>query len=399
LDDLVTFDVRDHLDGLRSRETSWLRARHEELLRVQRRAHVEDLAVVAILDERQALADAAARDGVSERSMREHVETARMLAERPEIARVAHDGAMSEEQLASAVQLADESTDGEWADRAPNCSPVDLRRMVRTRAKPTVEESWRRRDARCLWMKWEEQRSMLRFGGELPDVVGAEFEATINELVDKLRPERGGTWDTRAHRAADALVLLCRGARRGWRHGGGHDGIDDGDGRDVPRLASRANLQVQVPLDGPATIAGIPIPDAKLEQLRANATVEAVLVDEHGAPVAVGRRFCVLSDKIARSVSLRDGHCRWPGCDARVGLEIHHLVPRSLGGTDELANLAAVCTLAHHHEQLIPHGPYALVGNPNMPDGLRLVVYAELSSDEARTYGLPPPPGHRRRRE
>jgi hypothetical protein len=396
LDGLVTVDVLDRSDALRCRETGWLRARRAELVCVQRRARAEELAIVGILDERGALEGGeAAQAGVTARVERETVETARRLESLPSIARAAAEGRLSDEQLAAVTQLADESTDAEWAERAPNCSPVELRRMVRTRAKPTVEESWRRRDARCLWMKWEEQRSMLRFGGELPDVMGAEFEATINELVDKWRPAPGCTWDTRAHRGADALVHLCRLAR-GAR---GDDTRHAGSDPHTPTLAPQPNLQVHVPLEGPATIAGIPIPDAKLEQLRANATVEAVLVDHHGAPIAIGRRCSVVSTKIARSVSLRDGHCRWPGCDARIGLEIHHLVPRSLGGTDDVSNLAAVCTLAHHHEQLIPHGPYALVGNPNMPDGLHLVVYAELSPDEARTYGLPPPPGHRRRRE
>jgi hypothetical protein len=233
---------------------------------------------------------------------------------------------------------------------------------------------------------------MLRFGGELPDLMGAEFETTINELVDKMRPARESAWDKRAHRAADALVGMCRAVRD--RDASASPGRS---GSHVPALAPRPNLQVQVPPVGPADIAGIPIPDEKLEQLRANSTIELVLLDEHGAPIAVGRKFSALSPKVAAAVLSRDGHCRWPGCDARRGLEIHHLVPRSLGGNDQVSNLATVCTLAHHHEQLVPHGPYALVGNPNQPDGLRLVVYGDLTADEAESYGLPPPPGRRRR--
>jgi hypothetical protein len=147
---------------------------------------------------------------------------------------------------------------------------------------------------------------------------------------------------------------------------------------------------VQVPLRGPATVAGIPISDALLEQVRANATIEPVLVDDLGAPVAIGRRFSALSPKITRSVGLRDGHCRCGNCDIRHGLEIHHLVPRSWGGTDDISNLAAV--FAAHHRELIPHGPWALVGNPNLPDGLRMVRYDQLTDEEARHYGLPPPP-------
>src|SRR5262249_36010526 len=101
--------------------------------------------------------------------------------------RAAADGRLSDEQLTSFAQIADGSTDEEWAERAPHVPAVDLRRMVRARSTLTVEESWRRRDARCLWMRWNEARSILRFGGELPDLMGAEFETTVTELVDKLK--------------------------------------------------------------------------------------------------------------------------------------------------------------------------------------------------------------------
>ena len=91
--------------------------------------------------------------------------------------------------------------------------------------------------------------------------------------------------------------------------------------------------------------------------------------------------------KTIRVVTQRDGKCRWPGCDTRVGLEVHHLWPRSWGGTDHIWNLATVCT--HHHRQLAPQGPKLLLGNPNNPAGLSLVdrddlpVLAELAATEA----------------
>jgi hypothetical protein len=49
---------------------------------------------------------------------------------------------------------------------------------------------------------------------------------------------------------------------------------------------------------------------------------------------------------------------------------VHHLTPVSWGGTDDMANLAAVCPA--HHALLIPHGDLILEGNPNQPDGLTL---------------------------
>ena len=88
---------------------------------------------------------------------------------------------------------------------------------------------------------------------------------------------------------------------------------------------------------------------------------------------------------------LRDGHCRIPDCEIDHGLQIHHLRPQSWGGSDDPSDLAAVCTAGGHHQMLIPHGPWALVGNPNQPDGLRLVHLDELTEADALQLGLPPP--------
>ena len=354
------FDVSEHLDQLRRRDTRWLIARRTELVREQRRLRVEELSVTRVLDERGALdASLAASDGVSERTVRETVETARALESLPEVAAAAHAGVLSGEQLGSVAQLADEASDAEWAQRAPNVAPVDLARMVRTQRRPTMDEARARRAARGLRMWWQPDRGMLSIRGELADLDGSRFENTINRMIDRMRPARGAAWDSREHRGADALVELC-------------ERFEDAES---PAMRARPLLVVHVPRDGPAEVAGIPLPDAMVEALRANAAIEPVLVDDHGAPVSVGARGHALSPKIVRAVLLRDGHCRVGTCDRRDGLQVHHLVPRSMGGTDDIANLAAACSggATDHHQMLIPNGPWILLGNPNQPDGLRLV--------------------------
>jgi Domain of unknown function (DUF222)/HNH endonuclease len=375
------FDVIDHLDALRCRPTNWLLERRDELIREQRRLRVEELAVMRVLDERgQADDTLAAADGVSVRALRETIETARALESLPCIAAAAHAGALSSEQLGHVAQLADDATDAEWAERAPNVAPTELARMVRTLDKPTVEEGRARQEARSLRMWWSEDKGMLNLRGALPDLDGARFEKTINRMVEAMKPARGEAWDSHEHRAADALVRLCR----------------HGETTCEPAVVASSNkplLVVQVPRFGPATVAGVPLPDAVVEQLRANANIEPVLVDDDGVPIGIGPRFPGLSPKLARAVQLRDGHCRFGTCDCQNGLEIHHLVPRTWGGSDDPSNLAAVCTTRRHHQMLIPNGLWALVGNPNRPDGLLLVRYHDLTDDEAREYGLPPPSG------
>ena len=95
------------------------------------------------------------------------------------------------------------------------------------------------------------------------------------------------------------------------------------------------------------------------------------LVDDDGSVFGIGRAAPAISPKLRRGVLLRDARCRVPGCGRWRGLQVHHLVPRSWPGTDDISN-AAVCPA--HHRLLVPHGLLALVGNPNLPDGLELVT-------------------------
>jgi hypothetical protein len=368
------FDIADHLDELRCWPTDRLAARRDELIGVQRQARVEELAIVRILDERGRIDPTRDDHGESARTMRDAVETARALESLPGIAAVAYAGELSGEQLSAVTKFADEASDGEWARRAPNTAPAELARMARNAAKPTTANSRARYAARSLRMWWTPDKGMLQLHGQLPDVMGATFEATITKLTEQLKPAKSQRWDSFEHRAADALVGLC----------------EQPDGRDeTPRLATRPLVQMHLPAHGPAEIAGIPIADSLLEQLRANSTIEPVLVDDHGAPVALGKRFSVVSPKLARAVLLRDGHCRYGTCERRGGLQVHHLRPGSWGGRDEIANLAAVC--APHHRLLIPHGTQVLIGNPNRPDGLRVVELDDLTPEQRAHLGLPPP--------
>ena len=105
------------------------------------------------------------------------METARALESLPRIAASAYDGRLSSEQLHSVVQLADETTDAEWAERAPDVDPAELARRARCQDKPTVEESRARRNAEHLRMWWSRGKGMLFYRGALADVDGATFEA------------------------------------------------------------------------------------------------------------------------------------------------------------------------------------------------------------------------------
>ncbi len=360
------------VDEMCCHTTDWLRTAREDAVREQRRWRMRELAITRVLDARGAIDDSLAQaDGVSVRAVRDTVATARALDDLPAIASAAGAGRLSSDQLTQVVKVAGPSDDHRWAAEAASWSPTDLAHQARLKRKPTAEEGAARRAARELRFWWRRDHGMLDGRFSLPDVDGALFESVINRMVEQMKPAKGQAWETRERRGADALIELCR------------------DYADVRAVSGPApHLIVQVPLTGPATLVCIPLPDAMVEALRAEAKIEPVLVDSDAAPISVGRVESVLSEKDKRVVKQRDGKCRWPGCDRRVGLEVHHLWPRTWDGSDQKWNLASVCTI--HHARLAPQGPMLLLGNPNNPAGLALVhrddlpALAHLAEQQAR---------------
>ncbi|MBM3693824.1 MAG: hypothetical protein FJW77_11135 [Actinobacteria bacterium] len=375
------------VDEFRCHTTDWIHTERDRVVRHQRALRIRELALTRVLDERGAIDDTlAATDGISIRAARATVATARALEDLPTIAAAAAAGHLSDAQLTELVKVADPTDEHHWARQAPAWTPDDLAHHARTLRRPTLAEAAARRDARTLRWWWNRNTGMLDGRFSLPDIDGATFETVVGGLVERMRPARGQAWETHERRGADALLELCRAyAERD---------------PDAPTSGARAHFVVQVPATGPATLAGIPLPAEMVERLRADARVEPVLPDSDGVLAdagtdagaganagrsadagadrreGVGRTRSVLGEKARRVVRQRDGHCRWPGCDRRHGLETHHLWPVSWGGTDHRWNLAAVCST--HHAQLAPQGRWLLLGNPNNPAGLTLVDRDDL---------------------
>ncbi|MBM3658698.1 MAG: DUF222 domain-containing protein [Actinobacteria bacterium] len=362
----VPVDYSVLCDELRCHPTESVAAIREEAVREQRWWRMRELAATRVLDERGQVDDTLAGvDGVSIRDVRATVATARALEDLPSIAAVAAEGRLSDAQLAQVVKVADATDEAEWAQRAPRWSPADLAQKARELRTPTIADAAARRAARELRTWWDSDQGMLRLRGALPDVDGATFELVVKQIVEGMRPAAGQPWEPYERRGADALMMLVESYRERRT--------------DQTTTVPGAHLVVQVPVSGPATVAGIPLPDEMVEKLRASARIEPHLVDPDGDLLAIGRTESVVSPKMKRAVLLRDGKCRIDGCDVRGPLDVHHLIPKSWGGTDTIDNLAAVCKGGGaHHGLLIPHGPYILLGNPNRPDGLTLLPVTDL---------------------
>lgn len=353
------FDYGDRLTELRRHPTAWLRAHRADLVRRRREFHVEELAVTRVLDERDAM-DPMPDATVSTRTTRAELEVSRRLESLPEVAAAAHAGELSWDQLQPLVEVATPESDAEWSERGPRYAPIDLERLARARRGVSAEDAAARRDAREFRLFWRPRTGMLGVRGELPDIDGAIVKGVFERMTEAMRPPKGERWDTLAHRNADALVELCKNYA------------------DVePTGRAKPLVIVQVPLGGPAEVDGVPIAETTLDGLIDGARIDQQVIDERGGLCTDSNldQDSIPAD-VRRFVLARDQHCRVPGCEATNGLEIHHPDPRCRGGNHDPAKLAAVCP--HHHAFLVPNGPYWLIGDPNQPDGLRLVHRDEL---------------------
>lgn len=99
----------------------------------------------------------------------------------------------------------------------------------------------------------------------------------------------------------------------------------------------------------PGEIAGAgPVSAALAQRLACDAAVNEVTVDGSGIPVAVGRTTRSIPAALRTALALRDGGCRFPGCDRPPEwTDGHHIRFWSERGPTTLENLALLCRTHH----------------------------------------------------
>jgi hypothetical protein len=198
---------------------------------------------------------------------------------------------------------------------------------------------------------WQDDDGSFRLSGRLDADAGMAVHAALDEARDRLF-QRG---DFGAG-LAEALIEMAQASL---------DSVAD------PARRSRFRVNLFINTDSHernmADAAGWNVPDAIRRYLTCNGTLTPVLLD-NGLPVSVGRAQYVVPARTRTVIEHRDrGACRVPGCDATLGLEVHHLIHWEHGGRTDTDNLLLVCGKHHrmHHR-----GRLDITGNANQPDGL-----------------------------
>ena len=85
-------------------------------------------------------------------------------------------------------------------------------------------------------------------------------------------------------------------------------------------------------------------------QLACDASRRTVLENERGEVLNIGRRSRIVPWHIAHALRIRDGGCRFPGCNQQRWTDAHHIHHWADGGETSLDNLVTLCR--YHHRAL-----------------------------------------------
>jgi hypothetical protein len=101
-------------------------------------------------------------------------------------------------------------------------------------------------------------------------------------------------------------------------------------------------------------------------------------------PLDIGAVTDLIPAHLRRAIITRDRHCAAPGCDTPpAACHVHHIIPRSQGGTTSLANCLLLCSF--HHLILIHRWGWTITLHP---DGT-----TTITSPHGRTlHSHSPPP-------
>ncbi len=115
-------------------------------------------------------------------------------------------------------------------------------------------------------------------------------------------------------------------------------------------------------------------------RLACDASLVAIVENEQGEPLNVGRKTRTIPPAIRRALNSRDRGCRFPGCAFKRYVDGHHVKHWAHGGETKLSNLVTLCRF---HHRLVHEG---CVEIQTLDDGAFRFV-----RPNGQTYESPPP--------
>jgi hypothetical protein len=385
------------LDALSDRE---LRALLVELRAIATRLEVEIARVVHAAEAAEVWRTAGATSmevwlagetNTTVRSARDQVRLAETLAAAPMVADKMRGGELSLDNarlLGAVVGHEAFATDVADLVELASGSPRDTKRelehwLASVDAKGEAERAEALRLKRHLTFR-PNVDGMVDVRGVLTGEDAEHVKAALHHVAGAAYADQTG----RSHhtRMADALTALCRAYSAGEVRGG----------RQRPHLLVTAPFETiteraasrGVVIGTDATLSG-----EAVRRLACDAELHRVITQGKSVVLDFGTSTRFASDSQFLAMALRDGGCRWPGCDRPPGwCDAHHIdeAIRDDGPTN-LMNQALLCACHHPYA----HSPdWGLIGDAKdlyirRPDGTLMPAPPKGHIDDGRLRSLP----------
>ena len=309
--------------------------------------------------------------GIARVTAQEKVRVAKALWVLPRIDAAFERGELSYSKVRAMSRVATDKNEEELLRIAIASSAAQVeaycRRLRNGDAIGSAEDARRLHEARSLTRAFHEDGS----GALHVELPRAELELVLSalEFVGRSLPKDSSR--SLFAKGADALLLMARDALAGRT----------GDG------AAGDNYQVMVHVDAAALCGNngesdLPLPTVK--RLCCDGAVTAMVHDETGHTLDVGRKQRVVSGALKKAVFARDRACTFPGCHHTRYLDAHHVQHWADGGETNLENLLVLCT-AHH--TLVHEGGFSIRRHREgqwyfvRPDGRAVEVVSSSAED------------------
>jgi hypothetical protein len=301
--------------------------------------------------------------GLGRRAARERVRVGHAIRELPRITEEFGAGRLSYSKVRALTRIATPMNEDDLVMLADHATASQVDRIVSAyRGVLTVEEEVERANRQVveqyLRTDWADDGSLV-VHARMPSEVGALFVKALDAARAGLSADARGDGGPAGpvHRSVsatnvDALHLMAETLMAG--------GPKSRQGSDRTQVALFVEEIVLTDDDaeGICELDGGPaLAPETARRLACDSSIIWMVRQDDGTIVAASDKHASISWRARRIVHARDKGCRFPGCGARVFVDVHHVRFRSRNGSHDPDNLIELCCF---HHRLVHEGGWKL---------------------------------------
>jgi hypothetical protein len=316
------------------------------------------LLLIAEFDRRNGWSDSATQScahwlnwkcGIAMGAAREKVRVAHALGNLPKISAAMAGGKLSYSKVREITRVAEPATEDYLLMIAEHGTAQHVEKLVRAYRRCHEAEELSRealqQQNRAVSFRYDDDGSLV-LNCRLSAEAGARIMKALDLAVEELpRDVPAGTSQqlvSFSARRADALALVAESFLT-------HGAIEAAG---AERYQIVVHVAAETLRDRAAGCCGFEhgpsMPAETARRLSCDASVVALVENDDGEPLNVGRKTRTISSPLRRALNARDKGCRFPGCANTRYIDAHHVEHWANGGETKPSNLVSLCRFHHH---------------------------------------------------